>query len=308
MKSNNRKRGSLTIEAVISFSVFVSFMFMLLTMVKLSMVKITLDTAVSETAKHIAAASYPIGILNGAAEENNKDVKTEFTTDKTLQDLVKKDVSFGIGMIFADGDKSKEANTGAKGFADMFSFVGGLGVDAIETVIFPKVQTWIENHCYEMAAEIISDIIDNSYVGIDKSNLTLLMAKVPVTANGYSTSFNDAATLEKLGLSKNDFNKDDVVIGVEYNYKMALPFISTIDVKIRDVAVEHGWVNGGCGSINKSDEGIKLDSFINFYVYVTKTGKKYHREDCPYLWNSKIKKTKSNAKIAGYKPCSKCSP
>ena len=44
------------------------------------------------------------------------------------------------------------------------------------------------------------------------------------------------------------------------------------------------------------------------YVYITKTGKKYHREDCSYLRKSKIKTKLSEAKRRGYKACSRCNP
>ncbi|MBN2081242.1 hypothetical protein JW859_03435 [bacterium] len=44
------------------------------------------------------------------------------------------------------------------------------------------------------------------------------------------------------------------------------------------------------------------------YVYVTKTGKKYHRGDCRYLKKSKIKMTLEAAKQAGYTPCKVCKP
>lgn len=41
-------------------------------------------------------------------------------------------------------------------------------------------------------------------------------------------------------------------------------------------------------------------------VYVTKTGKKYHKAGCSYLKESKIEMTLENAKNRGYTACSKC--
>ena len=41
-------------------------------------------------------------------------------------------------------------------------------------------------------------------------------------------------------------------------------------------------------------------------VYITKTGKKYHRSGCSYLRKSKIKTTLSKAKSRGYTPCKRC--
>lgn len=43
-------------------------------------------------------------------------------------------------------------------------------------------------------------------------------------------------------------------------------------------------------------------------VYITKTGKKYHREGCSSLSKSKIEISKSDAIDGGYEACGKCKP
>ena len=43
-------------------------------------------------------------------------------------------------------------------------------------------------------------------------------------------------------------------------------------------------------------------------VYITKTGKKYHKDGCRYLSQSKIKTTLKEAKANGYTPCKVCHP
>ncbi|MCD4830965.1 MAG: hypothetical protein K8R02_04040 [Anaerohalosphaeraceae bacterium] len=43
-------------------------------------------------------------------------------------------------------------------------------------------------------------------------------------------------------------------------------------------------------------------------VYVTKTGKRYHRKTCSSLSKSSIPLTLSEAKDRGYTPCKKCKP
>lgn len=43
-------------------------------------------------------------------------------------------------------------------------------------------------------------------------------------------------------------------------------------------------------------------------VYVTKTGKKYHKSDCSYLRQSKIKTTLKAAIADGFTACSRCKP
>ena len=43
-------------------------------------------------------------------------------------------------------------------------------------------------------------------------------------------------------------------------------------------------------------------------VYVTRTGKKYHRDGCQHLRKSKIAMSLADAKKTGYGPCSVCNP
>ena len=43
-------------------------------------------------------------------------------------------------------------------------------------------------------------------------------------------------------------------------------------------------------------------------VYITKTGKKYHKGSCRYLKNSKIEIKKAKAKELGYSACAVCKP
>ena len=43
-------------------------------------------------------------------------------------------------------------------------------------------------------------------------------------------------------------------------------------------------------------------------VYVTRTGKKYHRANCPSLRKSMISMKRSEAEARGYMPCQICKP
>lgn len=43
-------------------------------------------------------------------------------------------------------------------------------------------------------------------------------------------------------------------------------------------------------------------------VYVTRTGKRYHRDGCRYLASSKIPMSLKDAKAKGYTPCKVCRP
>ena len=43
-------------------------------------------------------------------------------------------------------------------------------------------------------------------------------------------------------------------------------------------------------------------------VYITRTGKRYHRDGCRYLASSKIPISLKDAKANGYTPCKVCHP
>jgi hypothetical protein len=43
-------------------------------------------------------------------------------------------------------------------------------------------------------------------------------------------------------------------------------------------------------------------------VYVTKTGKRYHKSGCRFLSNSKIQMTREEAEKKSYTPCKTCKP
>ncbi len=311
MGFNKRKRGSLTVEAVISFAVFVSFMFMLLSMVKISLVKITLENAVSETAKYIASASYPIGMFNDIAEDSNRTVEADITEFKLGKDIQAKGIEALFDSLFADSEASalKSIDDGING---IFGVITDAGTNMLKSVVLTGVENLITKEGSKVAGNIVSEVIDNSYVSIDKDNLTVTIAKLPVPEQTYNISYNTSQFTD-MGLTKNDFNEDDVVIGVEYVYKLALPFLTTIDVKMREVAVEHAWVNGGAGNVTTRTEGLNFSDILDNIlggetVYVTNTGGKYHKENCYYLWGSKNEYKKSSAIVSGYRACKKCAP
>ena len=54
--------------------------------------------------------------------------------------------------------------------------------------------------------------------------------------------------------------------------------------------------------------GVEVVDVAEETVYVTKTGEKYHRGSCGYLSKSKRAIGLSDAKAAGYTPCSRCKP
>lgn len=62
------------------------------------------------------------------------------------------------------------------------------------------------------------------------------------------------------------------------------------------------------GLWSPKEEEKKTEVSEETIVYITRTGKKYHTEDCRYLSKSKIPITLKEAIQRGYTPCSVCSP
>jgi hypothetical protein len=58
----------------------------------------------------------------------------------------------------------------------------------------------------------------------------------------------------------------------------------------------------------KVEEKKVVDASASIRVYITKTGKKYHRDSCSYLSRSKIPISLKDACARRYTPCSRCSP
>ena len=59
-------------------------------------------------------------------------------------------------------------------------------------------------------------------------------------------------------------------------------------------------------SLSSEDSESSYDG--EYIVYTTKTGTKYHREDCGHLSKSKIPISLEQAKQQGLQPCSVCDP
>lgn len=59
---------------------------------------------------------------------------------------------------------------------------------------------------------------------------------------------------------------------------------------------------------NQTTVNAVLEDDPDAIVYITESGSKYHRNDCRYLWHSKIAITKGEAIKRGYTKCSVCKP
>lgn len=312
-----RNKGSLTIEAIISFTVFISFMFMLLSVVKFALTDLTLSYAASETAKQLAIASYPIQMINNWEDDYDEQMEpyTGTTGAVNLQSELKKTVNSTVLDIFSKGCQGALSG-GLNNIISIFSNYSEAGLWSFFHKYIFEAKTGAKNF---IAASIFNSCIENSYVNIDKNKLMLLV-ELPQSNYDVAHSHN-VDSYADMGLEPGvNFMQDDVVVGAKYQYKLVLPFFPAINMNIREVAVEHAWIHGGNGTVTDDKEGIDI-SQLNLtdpfeireckivYIGERKTGHCYHLKDCWTLkqyGGSKI--LLKDAIARGYRPCKCCHP
>lgn len=285
-KNKNKSKASLTIEAVISFTCYLTFMFLLLSIVKLSMITIVMNGAVSETAKQIATAAYPLSYFIGVLEENDDNVEAFTTPEKFSTSFGKLTATSMLNVLTAEADQKEKVKMSS--LEDVASFITRGVSGMILQKICDKGEELINKGGGEFANAIINTYIDESGMPIDKSKLKVRIVKLPVPKDTYESIVIDE-TYSDFKITKKDFDKNDVIIAVEYEYSINLPFLKGIKLKLRDVAIEQAWMSG-CSSMRDFDEGIKLENIIDKLTgksgkyYATSDGKCYHKKGCMTLW------------------------
>lgn len=303
-----RIKGSLALEAVIAFTVFLSFMFMLLMLVKMSLVAITLDSVTAEAAKQIATSAYPIGLFNKMADENAEKVesyeKITGFTDSLIDTTSNSIFNYYTSATSAEADNA--SNDGVLGIISIplkygMSKLGQMLIDGTTNLIGEKGNEWVRSN-------IIQGLEDYNS-GMDLSKLELTVCKFPLPQNTYDSGCNSEG-YTKMGLTKSDFGADDVVVGLTYDYELSLPFLPTFNIKLKSLAIEHAWVKGGNPQTVSEHEGIDIESTLfgkkYYYTGIDGYSKKYHKANCMTLWRGK--KAISKYEAAGMSPCDLCKP
>ena len=304
--------GSLTIEAVISFTIFISFMFLLLSIVKFSLVRITLSTATSETAKQIATAAYPLSYVIEAENSENAKVDTYEGKMQLTEGLSNSQISSTISAVF-NTDRRETSDT-VNAITKIKDIIGG--GDNAENAIAGLVRNEIAKLESKAGAYVICNILNNyldkSFVMFNKDDVTVSIAKFPQSEFAYKNTIGNSAYKE-FGITQNDYTAEDVVVGVEYRYDFALPFLPSFEIKMREVAVEHGWLYGGGNVITNREDGVDFSEFKrlvfgNDIVYLGSmlTGGKYHKKGCTTIYRGSLIMSKSEAEKQGFKPCIHC--
>ena len=315
IKNIKKSRGSITIEACVALPIFLGFFLMILIMIKIACINIVLDHAVNETVKQLATTVYPITFLNefedkivdeygegqiSSMQGGIKDVAyntLKDTVDSPTADMFSGNISMTDINNILNVVKQKGSETLTKG-------VGGLLVNLGEDAYWDIKG----KGKYIIAKAVMDQFIDSSF--INKNNLKFNLVEFPQGAVEYEACKKSIAVKSTGLVPDKDFGIDDVVIQIEYKFKIALPIIGTRVINFKHTSIEKGWIHGGNGVYTSKEEGIKFDdiSKIQKIVYITRTGEKYHRESCRYLRLSKIPVELSDEIKSSYEPCKVCKP
>ena len=314
----SKKRGSLSVEAVISFTVFLSVSFLLLTIVKLVLVMIILNNATTETAKTIATSAYPINILNVKQKElEDKLEEYEKAVPTKLSDSLQTASDNPVLNAFFSGDGADASETGSGSLEEFISGMADKLAWQPAYALKGRLVTWL-------CGKVVQGYTTDCGIQIDPSKLMLRAVKIPQTDTEFTKVYAGGLALSERpnGLvaqpcssahgTDGDFNADDVLICLEYPYEISLPLIPTIKLTLRSVSVEHAWLHGtGCHTERK--EGIQIGKALygdaeRVYIATGGYGEKYHLRGCSKLWDSNTAIRKDLAKEQGFQPCKSCKP
>lgn len=304
---NLRSKGSITVEVCVILPIFLSVFFLLLFMVKFTCTGMLLDYAVNEAAKEIAAAAYPISFINELEDEKISEYgNVRIPTPEEELERLGQQIGGGSGSILdilISGDH-KEADIADALGRVLEDYSKGIAGGLVERIT-PAYWDMKSAGKYMIADAIVKEHIDNPIIKHENARLRLVefpQGKSEYDAKSKSTAY------KSFGLTPGkDFGSDDVVVQLEYDYGVKLPFLAALNVKMVHTAVERAWINGGFGILTAEEEGLDLEPEGNI-VFITRTGIRYHRGNCWHLRKSRMPIEIGEAEGKGYTPCKVCKP
>lgn len=303
-----RSRGSITVEACVVFPAFISVFALLLFLIKFTCTGMILDYAVNEAAKEIAASAYPISFINELEDEKlqeygNANIPTPGEElEKFLSRITKGNSDNILDVVISEDIKVSDI---ADAVQDILKDYSKGAIGSIVDVITPAYWDMKSSVKYSIAEALIREHLGSPLIKQD--NVSLLFVEFPQGKEEYSTRL-ESREYGKSGLiPEKDFNKDDIVLQIQYNYRINLPFMEPLNIQMIHTAVEKAWINGSFGIMTADDEGLDLGSKGDI-VYITRTGIRYHEGNCRYLRKSRIPIIIVEAEKSGYTPCKVCKP
>lgn len=275
-------KGSLTVEACITFPIFLCFLLFFVVIIQGAIIQIQLDYAVNETAKELAASAYPLALLN----EYEDQLKENYSPAQVFSDQETKNFQ---ELNFSTENFFTRFLSGQIDILDLKSIFTSLSepllLDNLIFSLYPQYQQFKAEGQYVYAGYVLDKFI-NSHL-INKQKLFLEYVKFPQSDLEYLRTETEEEA----------FNQDDIVIEVKYEFTIPLPFFYQ-NLVFKHMAVEKAWLKGRNGVITRSEEGLDFNESEEEteYVYKARTGKKYHRyQHCDYLEKSCITLTLKEA-------------
>ena len=303
-----RSKGSITVEACAVFPVFISVFFLMLFLIKFTCTGMVLDHAVNEAAKEIAAAAYPISFINELEDEKLQEYGNAKipTLEEELEKLAGKVSGGSSGNLFRAIVSGELKGTDfTEAMQDILKDYGKGAIGNVVGKITPAYWDMKSDAKYYIAEAFIKEHLESPL--INRENIRLRLVEFPQGKEEYIAR-SQRAIYSELGLTPDkDFSRDDVVLQLEYEYLVRLPFIEPFNIRMIHTAVERAWINGSFGILTAEDEGLDLEPEGSI-VYITRTGIRFHEGDCRYLRKSRIPILIEEAEGSGYTPCKVCKP
>lgn len=318
------KQGSLTVEACLALPVFLCFFFLLLFFVKIACINMELDHAVKETARQLAASAYPLNFVNEFVDSNTDPEGTLegiFTKSAgKITDLTLKQIEDSIMTVILTGKFRK---------ADLEKYLGEIGAIfnqglensyqvLMDDYVLPQAVELKGRGQYILVQKLLADYLSKSSIQPEQLRFSLVELPQSYAEYHYKKENN---WYQGTGLEPDrDFNRSDIVIQVEYAFRIPLPYFGKRELVLRHTAVEKAWLAGGNGiyAANRGEEELDLKDLVEndkgekekkkTYVFLCKSKTKvYHtRPDCDYLGSQIRVMTKEEAEAKGLRAHGGC--
>lgn len=218
MRFVKEQQGSIVLEAALTLPFFIAFVTLLTAFIRLSLTEMALQSAVSESAKVIAANMYPV-------EQLYREGQSQWSNSRT---------SVWIGNVVAQADSARQKVLDTENFVEQYE----------RWIPEPLVRLaqWEKERREQLEA------LGGSSAAEAKQGLERQLAKAatPIIASFATTDRLETDKLLVTKLSFPDFDNHEeayVSIEVQYEYTFAVPFFKKT-VMLRKKALERAWVGG----------------------------------------------------------------